>query len=329
MTEIITVSSRSADQIAIEICTIREQVVTTAMVGACQIGKRLEELKALVPFGEWGDFVKHRIGYSQRQCDNLMQLYRAYGELGPKSQSIANLSPTAALKLLALPADEREAFVEENDAGSLSVRQLEKRIRELTAQKEAAEASDKAGRMMLSEATSQNGDLQQRLSAIDAEYRAQLDVVDAENDKLRQALQEAQSSPAEISEEEAEKLRREGAEAASAAAMEQITAAQAMQKAAEDDNADLKERVRSLQEQLRNQSEAKAAEPHSAAMNPNYGAFKAAFEGLVPAFRQVCKYAVAAADSEEQTTVNRNAVKGLLLKLAGVADREVVWNGTR
>lgn len=325
MTEIIDVTSRSADQIAIEICTIRDQVTATAMVGACQIGKRLEELKSLVPFGEWGDFIKHRIGYSQRQCDNLMQLYREYGELGPKSKSIANLSPTAALKLLALPAGEREAFAEEHDAANLSVRKLEQKIRELTIQKEAAESSDKAGRTLLAEATSQNGDLQQRLATIDADYRAQLDVVDAENDKLRQALQDALT---EIPAEEAEKLRREGAEAASAAAMERITAAQAMQKAAEDDNADLKEKVRSLQEQLQQQSETKAAEQPSVAMNPNYGAFKASFEGLVPAFQQVCKYAVAAADSEEQATVNRNAIKGLLLKLAGVADREVVWDGT-
>lgn len=327
MTEIIDVTSRSADQIAIEICTIREQVATTAMVGACQIGKRLEELKALVPFGEWGDFIKHRIGYSQRQCDNLMQLYREYGELGPKSKSIANLSPTAALKLLALPAGEREAFAEEHDAANLSVRKLEQKIKELTGRAEAAEASDKAGRMLLAEATSQNGDLQERLSTIDADYRAQLDVVDAENDKLRQALQDAQSVPAEISFEEAERLRKEGADAASAAAQEQIATAQAMQKAAEDDNADLKDKVRSLQEELRKQSEAKAKEPTITA-NPNYGAFKAAFEALVPAFQQVCKYAVAAADSPEQVTTNRNAIKGLLLKLSGVADREVAWNGT-
>ena len=327
MTEIIDVTSRSADQIAIEICTIREQVATTAMVGACQIGKRLEELKALVPFGEWGDFIKHRIGYSQRQCDNLMQLYREYGELGPKSKSIANLSPTAALKLLALPAGEREAFAEEHDAANLSVRKLEQKIKELTGRAEAAEASDKAGRMLLAEATSQNGDLQERLSTIDADYRAQLDVVDAENDKLRQALQDAQSAPAEISTEEAERLRKEGADAASAAAQEQIATAQAMQKAAEDDNADLKDKVRSLQEELRKQSEAKGKEPTITA-NPNYGAFKAAFEALVPAFQQVCKYAVAAADSPEQVTTNRNAIKGLLLKLSGVADREVAWNGT-
>lgn len=327
MTEIIDVTSRSADQIAIEICTIRDQVATTAMVGACQIGKRLEELKALVPFGEWGDFIKHRIGYSQRQCDNLMQLYREYGELGPKSKSIANLSPTAALKLLALPAGEREAFAEEHDAANLSVRKLEQKIKELTGRAEAAEASDKAGRMLLAEATSQNGDLQERLSTIDADYRAQLDVVDAENDKLRQALQDAQSVPAEISFEEAERLRKEGADAASAAAQEQIAAAQAMQRAAEDDNADLKDKVRSLQEELRKQSEAKAKESTVTA-NPNYGAFKAAFEALVPAFQQVCKYAVAAADSQEQVTTNRNAIKGLLLKLGGLADREVVWNGS-
>ena len=327
MSDIIDVTARSADQIAIEICTIREQVATTAMVGACQIGKRLDELKALVPFGEWGDFIKHRIGYSQRQCDNLMQLYREYGELGPKSKSIANLSPTAALKLLALPAGEREAFAEEHDAANLSVRKLEQKIKELTGRAEAAEASDKAGRMLLAEATSQNGDLQERLSTIDADYRAQLDVVDAENDKLRQALQDAQSVPAEISSEEAERLRKEGADAASAAAQEQIATAQAMQKAAEDDNADLKDKVRSLQEELRKQSEAKDKEPTITA-NPNYGAFKAAFEALVPAFQQVCKYAVAAADSPEQVTTNRNAIKGLLLKLSGVADREVAWNGT-
>ena len=108
---------------------------------------------------------------------NLMQLYREYGELGPKSKSIANLSPTAALKLLAIPAGEREAFAEEHDATNLSVRKLEQKIRELTSRAEAAEASDKAGRTMLAEATTQNGDLQQRLSTIDADYRGEVKVI--------------------------------------------------------------------------------------------------------------------------------------------------------
>lgn len=66
----------------------------------------------------------------------------------PDSQATAKLSPTQALELLALPAQEREQFMEENDVESMSTRELKQAIRErdeaLRAQKDAESAQQEA-----------------------------------------------------------------------------------------------------------------------------------------------------------------------------------------
>lgn len=303
MSNVITVPGRSINTITAEIIVLTQQAQASALASACQIGKRLMEAKELVPHGEWGDYLKHEVSYSHSTANNFMRLFRELGE-NPNSQALGNLNPTQALRLLALPEEERESFAEEHDVAAMTTRELEQAIRE-----------KKAAQEMLAVATEENGDLQQRL----ADHVQQ-------NHELRQQLSDLNKKKAEISAKDAERLRKEGAEAAASAAREQITAAQAKQKDAEGRNAQLQSRIDDLKAELQKRDEAKSKEPASAA-NPNYGAFKASFEGLIPAFQQMCKYAVAAADSQEQVTGHRNAIKGLLMKLGLLADREVVWKG--
>lgn len=221
--EIITTTGRSATTIAIEIRTIHQNAMTSLMVAAVEIGRRLVEAKQLVAHGDWGDYIANQVGYSQSQCNNYMRLYNEYGGK-LNSQSIGNLEPTKALALLALPADERESFAEAHKAEELSVSQLKKEIANYKRQADVArETAEKAQQLftekqcqlnsqaqLLQLATEENGALRQRLDGIDAEYKAQLEVVDRENDELRAKLEAAQNAPAKISAEQAEKLRAEG-----------------------------------------------------------------------------------------------------------------------
>lgn len=262
--EIINTTGRSIAAVTAEINILTEQLWATALQKACQIGKRLIEAKALVAHGEWGDYLEHEIGYKSSTANNYMRLFKEYGETGPNSQSIGNLPPTHVIRLLSLPADEREEFAETHDAANLSAAELQRQISEHKARADKAEEADAAKAQLLQLATEENCSLKQRLDSIDADYKQQLDVVDKENDKLRSnaedlkhRLDEALARPAEISEEQAEKLRQEGAEAAASAAQERITAAQAMQKAAEDRNADLQSRIDDLQTEIRKKDEAK------------------------------------------------------------------------
>lgn len=255
--EIITAPGRSADTIAIEIKTIVEQTQQLLLRAAIKIGQNLHEAKALVPHGEWGAYIEDRCGFSQRTADNYMRLVTEYGN----SQTFANLPYSKALALLALPAEDREAFAAENNIEEIGVRELQQRVRELKQQVkdgEEREAKLQAERIALSGAVDgtkqllqlaneENGELKQRLDGIDADYRNQLDVVDKENDELRAQVEALKNAPAEIPADRAEQLRMEGRAAAMAEAEE--AASKAKKKADEDaaQIADLKQQLATLQ----------------------------------------------------------------------------------
>lgn len=116
---------------------------------AIEIGRRLEEAKALVPYGEWGNYIEKELSYSQSTANNFMRIFDEYGAaqqslFGPvaDSQTLGNLSYTKALKLLAVPREEREEFAEAVDAEHLSTRALEAAIRERDEARKALKTSE-------------------------------------------------------------------------------------------------------------------------------------------------------------------------------------------
>lgn len=207
--EIITVG-QTADSLAVEVRTIvqvaQRQIHQVVASAAMDIGDRLTEAKKLVPHGEWEAYVRERCGLNPRTAQTYMQM-AANRE---KAQTFADLPFSKALALLALPDGQAEAFAAEHNPEELSTRELKAQIKayqdKLT---EAAEAGA-AQQQQLLLATEENGALRQRLDGIDADYKEQLSVVDQENDRLREELAAAKNKPAEISEEEAAKLRAEG-----------------------------------------------------------------------------------------------------------------------
>jgi len=128
---------RTLETIAFEIQTIHANVMRTALDGAVEIGRRLIEAKSMVEHGSWESWLEANVPYSKSKSERLMRLYDEYGDpqgsifgATVKASAMTDLSPTQALELLALPASEREEFVEENDAKNMSVRELKKAIKE-------------------------------------------------------------------------------------------------------------------------------------------------------------------------------------------------------
>lgn len=201
---------RSADGIATEIRVIVHQARVMMASAVIEVGKRLIEARELVPHGEWGEYVTRACGFSRRTAQAYMQL----AANPANAQTVADLPYTKALMLLALPEGTVEDFRAEHPVEDMSVRELKAEIKKLTKRAEEAEVKvERAGELMAL-ATEENGALKQKLDGIDAEYKEQLDAVDRENDKLREELTAALKRPSEVSEEEAERLRAEGAEKA-------------------------------------------------------------------------------------------------------------------
>ncbi len=140
LTEIVDVpmrAQRSLATVTAEILSYQEAARRMVITYSIEIGRRLIEAKDMVPHGEWGNYIRDELGFSQQTANNHMAMFRAYaadqmrldGD-NLKNQAFGNLSYTQALALLALPSEEeREEFVREHDLGTMSTRELREELR--------------------------------------------------------------------------------------------------------------------------------------------------------------------------------------------------------
>ena len=135
---------RTLEVIAGEIRTYSDLLAKSAI----EIGRRLCEAKEMVPHGQFMDWVKENTGYSSRSAANFMRLFKEFSTeqsslFGAeiKQQTFANLNYTKVLALVSLPESEREDFVVEHDVEHLSVREVERLVKERTAQLETEKTS--------------------------------------------------------------------------------------------------------------------------------------------------------------------------------------------
>lgn len=157
MNEIINVpmtSQRDVKTITAEIQTLQAQTQRLVLEYSIEVGRRLTEVKSMIPYGEWGTYLKEELSFSQSTANNLMRIFDEYGDdqiglLGAnaKSQALGKLSYTKALQLLAIPAEERESFAEEHDIEHKSTREIDALIKE----RDAALAAQKAAEDELKE----------------------------------------------------------------------------------------------------------------------------------------------------------------------------------
>ena len=132
-----TLQTRNIDTITVEIINLKNQAKNTFLAYACEIGKRLCEAKSALNHGKWGAWLKEKVDFSQSTAQNYMNLFVEYGDgsalllgSGANSQAFANLDYSKAIKLLAIPAEERESFAVENDIEHKSSRETDKLIKE-------------------------------------------------------------------------------------------------------------------------------------------------------------------------------------------------------
>ena len=214
-------SSQRLQQLAVEIITFDRQAKITAVSCAIEIGERLLEAKDLVPHGEWGKWLKENVNYSQSTANNLMRLYKEYGNnqgslftTVTNSQAIMNLDVSKALALTVLPPEEREEFVAERDVEQMSTRDLKEALqenRELKRQLEEKDKQVKETSAQLDTAITERQKMQERLNETvnqNAGYEKSLQVkIDAAK-KLEQEKKVAEEKRRE-SEQKVQQLQRQ------------------------------------------------------------------------------------------------------------------------
>lgn len=325
MSEIIVpmAAQRDIRTVTTEIRTLTHQAQRLILEYAIEVGRRLREAKSMLPHGEWGRWLREEVEFSQSTAENFIRIFDEYGAeqisifgATANSQTLGNLPYTKALKLLALPAEERETFVQENDVAGMSTRELEKAIKERDAARR--EASD--AQAALQRATSEN---ENRLQKVEDARIAEQKSAEARERKLEEALakarqeaetarQEAQEAqrradePTEIPQELVEKLTREAEEAA---AEKQKAEQEKLRKRAEQ----LKQKEQEAQQTVRKlEQEAEELRKRLQMSNPAVAQFGLVFEQVQKDFGILMDLL---GKMDEPTAAKlKTAVKALLVK---------------
>lgn len=141
---------RTPEIVAAEINSIKFQTRNVLLFNSIEIGKRLTEAKEMMEHGQFGKWLAEAVDYSQSTANNLMKIYEQYGaDQGAlfgdnsKSQTFGNLSYSQAVALLGISAEEREQFIEDNNAAELSIRELKTKIKEYEEKNKQLDAANK------------------------------------------------------------------------------------------------------------------------------------------------------------------------------------------
>ena len=290
---------RTPQRIGEEIRSLTYQAKCMTVYFGVEIGRRLVEAKELVGHGGWGNFVQNETEFSQATASRFMKVFEAYGadQIGifgaeAKSSTLQNLSISNALRLLAVPEEEREAFAAEVDAEHISVRELEKVIRE----RDEARASEKLAeesRAKMEQDMAMLKQLHEAAAHGEEKAREELDQVKRELAELREkpvevAVEVKDAAPEQLA--QAEAAARAAAEQAwrdkLAAAEKKLSDAAAEKKALEDRVAKLQKTAKSGDKQAL-AGEVERLKKELALANTGLATFKAKLEGMNAAFSGV------------------------------------------
>ena len=232
MNEIAVIGTEVKDmtpaQLGGEIRLLTAQARRMALSYAIQIGYRLKAAHEKVGPHGWAEWLKKETDFSAAAASRFEALYEGYGEdqgslfgMGNKFPTLEKISVSNALRLLAVPEEEREEVAAEVDAEHLSARELEKALAERDAARK--ELQDTAARLEQTEKTlagarDHETELQQKLAAARDDLKAADEEAEQNERSLKAKIKEMESKPIEVAvERDEEAIRQAAADARKAA----------------------------------------------------------------------------------------------------------------
>lgn len=242
----IDVKEMTVEQLGADIRLLTAQAKRTLLDTGIQIGYRLQIAKEKVSGESFAEWVERETEFSKSSAYRFIQLYESYGKDQGSVFGIENAFPmlgkvsiSNALRLLAVPEEERESFAAEVDAEHISARELDEAIRErdklsreLDAEREAAEAAAQRAEEEKARLTAKVRELEDRpvevavqvdekaVEAAAKEAREEAErKAKAERETLQKKLQEAEERA-----RKAELAAEEGAEKARSASRDEAAA---------------------------------------------------------------------------------------------------------
>lgn len=322
-------TQRTPDIIGAEIRGLTQQAKTMTLWFGIEIGRRLTEAKEMLEHGQWLAYLKEQTEFSRSSAGRLMTLYKKYGAaqtslFGAEANypTLNNLSISNALRLLAVPEDEREEFAAEHDVEHMSARELDELIKQRDeAEQRAARAEEQVQQAAdgAAKADEQYQKAKQELHLL----REKLGNAEAQKAAAEKELFELRERPVEVAVEVDEKAVEEAVTAARA--KNDAEWAEKMAKVKNElSEAGLKaEKLKAKIKKAEEKAEEKAAElerlKKSQTLNdPNTAVFKQIFEQVQEDFNKLhgslLKVRASDPDTAEKLTA---AVRALVDKMQG------------
>lgn len=322
-------TQRTPDIIGAEIRGLTQQAKTMTLWFGIEIGRRLTEAKEMLEHGQWLAYLKEQTEFSQPSASRLMRLYDEYGAkqtslFGAELNysTLNNLSISNALRLLAVPEDEREEFAAEHDVEHMSARELDELIKQRDeAEQRAARAEEQVQQAAdgAAKADEQYQKAKQELHLL----REKLGNAEAQKAAAEKELSELRDRPVEVAVEVDEKAVEEAITAARA--KNDAEWAEKMAKVKNElSEAGLKaEKLKAKIKKAEEKAAASAAEleklkKSQTLSDPNTAVFKQIFEQVQEDFNKLhgslLKVRASDPDTAEKLTA---AVRALVAKMQG------------
>lgn len=301
-----------------------------------EIGRRLVEVKGMLDHGEWLPWLERETEFTDRSAQRYMKLFDEYGSyqlglFGPETNTttLSNLPISKAFALLSLPESERETFAEEVDAEHISVRDLQKAIREKTEAEEKLKKVEESLDAYRKEAVESTDAMAKKNQTI-SEQEWQL----TQKDKK---IKELENRPVEVVVERDEKAIEEAAQAAKDQTVKEYEKTvndlnkkllqaekerDALKTAAESGAAETENKIKEANretERIRAELEAakkqlKAASADVAAFGIWFGEVQKSFSAMMEEYRKIAER------SPETAGKLKNGITQLLTQLATAAE---------
>lgn len=189
-----SITALSLDELGQEVRFLTRQAKSMVLSFGVEIGRRLRVAHDKCEHGQWATWVKEQTEFSQTTANRFIRLFEEYGAaqnslFGAETNcaTLNNLSISNALRLLAVPEEDREKVAIELDAEHISTRQLDEALKaRAEAEKRAKQAEEE-----LKEAAERAAEAEGK--AFEADELA---------DRLREELRKEREKPVEIAVQE-------------------------------------------------------------------------------------------------------------------------------
>lgn len=201
-------AEQKLSQLAAEINAIKEQVRETVYLSTCRIGEKLLLAKGAVGHGNWGQWLKDNVDYSERTAQNIITIYKNFNNKEtklfgtvPDAELLGKLNQSQLLALSSIKDEEkRTEFMNEHkeELPDMSKQELAKALAELKEVKETVIKKDAEVKA-----------LQRDLSRADKQHEAMAQEVEKYQnlfEDTKNQLEEAKKAPIETTTITVEKM---------------------------------------------------------------------------------------------------------------------------